>query len=109
MTAGDASARVKECQAKCRASWRPEESSRQVETRTKLVESFSDFRTVEGLSMPYHWNIRLTTEGRNTSIWEWDMLFARVVQNQPIDPKVFRLLFTRQAPHSAVPAAAEEF
>ena len=88
---------------------RPEESSRQVETRYKLVESFGDFRNVDELLMPYQWNIRLTTEGRNTSVWEWDMVFARISQNQPIDPKVFRVLFTRQESLSAVPAAAEEF
>ena len=85
---------------------RPEESSRQVETRSKLVESFSDFKTVDGLQMPYHWNIRLTTEARDTSIWEWDMLFARIVQNQPIDPKIFRLLFVQGEPRSAEPGRA---
>ncbi|HLE35955.1 MAG TPA: hypothetical protein VI699_02295 [Candidatus Acidoferrales bacterium] len=85
---------------------RPEESSRQVETRYKLVESFSDFKTVDGLQMPYHWNIRLTTEARDTSIWEWDMLFARIVQNQPTDPKIFRWLFVQGEPRSAEPGRA---
>jgi len=74
---------------------RPEESSRQVETRYRLVETFGDFRKVEGLLIPHHWNLRLTTEGRNTSVWEWDMVFTRIAHNQPIDPKVFRLLFVR--------------
>ena len=80
-----------------------------METQFKLVESFGEFRAVDGVNVPYHWNIRLTTEGRNTSVWEWDMVFARISQNQPIDPKVFRVLFTRQESLSAVPAAAEEF
>ena len=86
---------------------RPEESSRQVETRYKLAESFSDFRTVDGLSLPYHWNIRLTTESRDTSIWEWDMLFSRIAENQPIDPKIFQLLFTRREPQPGLSMGAE--
>jgi hypothetical protein len=71
---------------------RSTQSAGQLPTRYKLQETFSDFRTVDDLTLPAHWNIQLTTEqGAKTSIWEWDMTFKDIMHNRAIDPKLFEL------------------
>lgn len=78
------------------------DSPRQVATRYVLEERFGDFRAVGGLTLPFHWQVRLTTEGpagdlsfvaasRDLSIIEWDVTFETISLNDTIDPKLFIL------------------
>jgi hypothetical protein len=71
---------------------RSSRSAGQLPTRYRLQENFSDFRTVDGLTLPSHWTLQLTIEqGPRTSLWEWDLTFTKVTHNLEIDPKVFTL------------------
>jgi len=61
--------------------------------RTTLEERFSDFKTVDGLSLPTHWNIQFTRELPNgsTALSEWDMQEDQIRNNIGIDPKNFEV------------------
>lgn len=61
-------------------------------------ERFSDFRAVDGLTLPHQCVLRFTTEmntgsgiGPGISVWEWGLSFQRITHNAPIDPKTFVL------------------
>jgi len=76
---------------------------RAVATRHTLEESFSDFRTVDGLTLPHQWRVRFITEdrgqqvglfdaaNRDLTVVEWYSIFDSVRQNVAIDPKTFVL------------------
>jgi hypothetical protein len=82
---------------------RAADSPRQVATRHTLQESFSDFRAVEGLTLPHQWRVRFVREkkgdqigyvpagNRDLSMIEWHCLYDVVKLNVPIDPKSFVL------------------
>ena len=61
--------------------------------RTTLEERFSDFKTVDGLNLPTHWNIQFTRELPNgsTSVSEWDLQEDQIKNNVGIDPKNFEV------------------
>ncbi len=70
----------------------PIESARQQPTRLKLEESFGDFQQVDGLTLPFHWNIRLSREGTDgTMVLEWDQIFQRITHNQETSASSFRI------------------
>jgi hypothetical protein len=50
-------------------------SSRLLPERSRLEERFSDFKTVDGIKLPTHWNLQFTRELPNgsTTVTEWDM------------------------------------
>jgi len=76
---------------------------REVPTRHILEESFSDYRTVDGLTLPHQWSVRFITENRgqqvglfsaanrDLTVVELHYLFDKVRQNVAIDPKTFVL------------------
>jgi hypothetical protein len=61
--------------------------------RSTLEEQFSDFKTVDGLTLPSHWNIQFTRELPNgsTTVVEWDLTEDQVRNNIGLDPKNFEL------------------
>lgn len=68
-------------------------------TRYEVEETFSDFRKVDGLILPFRWNIRLTNEadtgeslGGRTFTWEWKLIFDQIHHNQPLNPRIFEIL-----------------
>ena len=67
------------------------ESISQRETRLTLEERFSEFQVVDGLTLPTHWKIHYTAERNSTTLWEWDIVFEKVQDNQGIDPKSFAI------------------
>jgi hypothetical protein len=70
----------------------PEASSGMKETRYEIEEQFDNFQAVEGLTLPFHWNIHFTYDaGVGASITEWDMIYDRAILNQPVDPQLFTL------------------
>jgi hypothetical protein len=71
---------------------RSSQSASQLPDRYKLEERFSDFRSFDGMTLPFHWTIELTTErNQQTSVWQWEVMFSKIAHNQGIDPKVFSL------------------
>lgn len=67
-------------------------------TRYKLEEDFSDFQLADGLTLPKHWKIRLTSErprggefGAGVLVYEWDVVFSELIHNEAIEPKSFTL------------------
>ncbi|MCZ6485523.1 MAG: hypothetical protein O6826_07500 [Acidobacteria bacterium] len=69
-----------------------EQSSSQRDTRFKLEEWFSDFRSVDGLDLPTHWTIQLTlatTSG--TYLAKWEMIYSQITHDLSIDPGLFAL------------------
>jgi len=68
----------------------PAQSSGQRDSIFTLEERFDGFKTVDGLTLPTHWTLRLSTEGtQGSSVNEWDISFDKIVLNQEIDPKFF--------------------
>jgi hypothetical protein len=67
------------------------ESSKLLPERTTLEERFSDFKTVDGLTLPSHWNLQFTRELPNgsTTISEWDLKEDQITNNMGLDPRNF--------------------
>ncbi len=64
---------------------RPDQSSRQSETRLSVIEQFSDFREENGLTLPHHYMIRYIAEGSSTLRIDWEMKVQNVQFNQPLE------------------------
>lgn len=70
---------------------RPEDSSRQNETRVKLVEDFSDFKEVKGLTLPHTYRLSYVNTGaRGTTEIQWDMKLASFSVNDKLDEVTFK-------------------
>lgn len=69
------------------------ESSKLLPERTTLEERFADFKTVDGLTLPTHWNMQFTRELPNgsTSVTEWDLKESQITNNMGLDPKNFEV------------------
>jgi hypothetical protein len=69
------------------------QSSKQRETRYTIEESFSDFKTTEGLTLPSKYSIHFTEELQNgaTKVYEWDLTADEISNNRPLDPKNFQV------------------
>jgi len=65
---------------------------RQQETRYRIEERFSDFKVVDGLTLPSHYDLRFTQELQNgfTKSLEWDITTTRVLNNVSLDPRNFQ-------------------
>jgi hypothetical protein len=61
--------------------------------RSTLEERFSDFKTVDGLTLPTHWNLQFTRELPNgsTTLSEWDLKEDQITNNVGLDPRNFEL------------------
>jgi hypothetical protein len=69
------------------------ESAKLQPERSSLEERFSDFKTVDGLTLPSHWNIHFTRElpDGSTTISEWDLKEDQITNNVGLDPRNFEL------------------
>jgi hypothetical protein len=67
------------------------ESSKLLPERTTLEERFGDFKTVDGLTLPSHWNLQFTRELPNgsTTVSEWDLKEDQITNNMGLDPRNF--------------------
>jgi hypothetical protein len=71
---------------------RPELSAQQRETRYKMVEEYSDFKTEGGLTLPHSYKLRLTVSSPSNSLQsDWELAFAQFIFNDPIDPKSYNV------------------
>jgi hypothetical protein len=62
--------------------------------RTKRpTEKFSDFKTVDGVTLPIHDNIQFSQELQNgrTTLNEWDLKGLDVSNNVPVDARNFEV------------------
>jgi hypothetical protein len=66
-------------------------AARQYLNRYRLTEKFSDFKTVDGVTLPTHDNIQFSQELQNgrTTLNEWDLKSLDVSNNIPIDASAF--------------------
>lgn len=62
-------------------------------TRSRLEERFSDFKTADGFTLPYHYDVRYTLEMESgfTKTVEWEVTALDIANNVPIDPRSFQL------------------
>jgi hypothetical protein len=68
-------------------------SARQVPNRYRLQEKFSDFKTVDDVTLPTHYDIQFSQELQNgrTILSDWDMKGLDVSSNIPVDPRNFEV------------------
>jgi hypothetical protein len=66
-------------------------SARQVPNRYRLTEKFSDFKTVDGVTLPTHEDIQFDQELQNgrTSLWDYDLKGLEIANNMGVDAKNF--------------------
>jgi len=68
-------------------------SARQNETRYRIEETFGDFKTTDGVTLPTQYVLKYTQElqdGR-TNFWEWDMSEKQISNNVSLDPRNFEV------------------
>lgn len=67
--------------------------SQQQQDRYRVEEKFSDFKTVDGLTLPNHYVIHFTREPQSgkTSVLDWDITATRILGNIDISPKNFEV------------------
>jgi hypothetical protein len=67
--------------------------TRQRQTRYAVEERFSDFKTIDGLTLPNHYTIHFTQElqSGNTTVLDWDTQATRIVENPELDPRNFQI------------------
>lgn len=68
-------------------------SARQNEARYRIEERFDDFKTVEGLTLPTHYDLRFQQETQRgfTKLVEWDITTTRLLNNIDLDPRNFEV------------------
>jgi hypothetical protein len=68
-------------------------NARQFPNRYRLEEKFSDFKTVDGVTLPTHYNIQFSQERQNgkTTLSDWDMKGLEVSNNIPVGPHNFEV------------------
>lgn len=70
----------------------PEQSISQQESRYKLEEEFSDFKTEGALTMPHTYRLRLTNQvPTGTQVIEWTVNFSQFVFDQEIGAEAFNV------------------
>jgi len=69
------------------------QASGQAQTRYRIEEHFSDFRTADGFTLPTHYVIHYTQEpqGGKTTVLDWDVTTTRILENVTLDPKNFEV------------------
>lgn len=68
-----------------------DESARQLETRVKVTEDYSDFKEVQGLTLPHKYKILYSVLGAATKEISYTAVFMEFAVNQPLDPGTFAL------------------
>ncbi len=68
-------------------------AARQVPNRYRLQEKFSDFKTVDGVTLPTHYDIQFTAELQNgkTTLNDWDLKGLEVSNNMQVDGRNFEV------------------
>lgn len=62
------------------------------ETRYKMVEEFSDFKTEAELTLPHTYRIKLAVDSKGkTFLADWEITLTQFTFNEPIDPNSFTI------------------
>jgi hypothetical protein len=66
--------------------------SRQSETRYRIEERFSEFKSADGLTLPMHYSLHFSRELQSgaTSVYEWDVAIGNIIENAQLDPRNFQ-------------------
>jgi len=66
---------------------------RQLPNRYRLQEKFSDFKTVDGVTLPTHEDLQFTQELQNgrTILWDWDLKSLDISNNIGVDARNFEV------------------
>jgi hypothetical protein len=67
--------------------------AQQRETHYQLQEKFSDFKTVDGVTLPTHYNMQFSRYLQNSrnEVFEWDMTGLEASNNMPVDARNFEV------------------
>ena len=68
-----------------------DESARQSETRIKVTEDFSDFKTFEGFTVPHKYKITYSITGASTNEILYTSNFSEFAVNPALDPASFEI------------------
>lgn len=68
-------------------------TARVEQSRYRIEERFSDFKSVDGLTLPSRYDLRFQEELRNgfTKTVEWDTTATQVLNNVPVDARNFQV------------------
>ena len=66
------------------------ESAGEQPTHLLVEEHFDNFQELDGLILPARWRIRFSRTGLSPLVWEWEIIFQDLTQNEPIAPASFR-------------------
>jgi hypothetical protein len=67
-----------------------DQSARQLETRFRIVEDYSDFKESEGYTLPHKYKMMYSISGQNgTTEVEWEFDIADVAFNRPMEDATF--------------------
>jgi len=68
-------------------------AARQLPNRYRLTEKFSDFKTVDGVTLPTQEDIQFSQELQNgrTTLWDYDLKGLEIANNMGIDAKNFEV------------------
>lgn len=70
----------------------PADSPSQRDTLYHIEESFGDFRTVDGLTLPHAWKLTYSREGSgSTFLVDHNLSLSQVLHNQALDAKAFAI------------------
>jgi len=66
-------------------------AARQFLNRYRLTEKFSDFKTVDGVTLPTHEDLQFSQELQNgrTTLWDYDLKGLEIANNMGVDAKNF--------------------
>jgi len=67
--------------------------ARQFPNRYRLTEKFSDFKAVDGVTLPTHEDIQFSQELQNgrTILWDFNLTGLEIGNNVPVDPRNFEV------------------
>jgi hypothetical protein len=68
-------------------------AARQVPNRYRLLEKFSDFKTLDGVTLPTHYDMQFSQELQNgkTTLLDWDLKGLDISNNVGVDPRNFEV------------------
>ncbi len=73
----------------------PDASAAQQSTYINVVETFSEFQDIDGLTLPVKWKIHYNRSsqgpGPGSFVAEWEFTFSSATHNQPIDPALYEM------------------
>jgi len=69
------------------------ESARAGMTRYRIEEDFSEFQTIDGFTLPSHYELRFSEELENTSSTTilWSVVLNKILNNVSLDPRNFEV------------------